>query len=333
MKLQNYINHIAFVVDESSSMSGIRRDLVKVFDNQIAHLALRSKELDQETRVSVYTFGNTVNCLVFDMDVLRMPSIDKFYKPYGWTALLDGTKQAIVDLQKTPQLYGDHAFLAYVLTDGEENRSKTSAQELSKLINSLADNWTVAVMVPDQNGVFEAKKHGFPASNISVWDATSSKGVSEAGSKMNTTIDRYMTGRATGVRGTKSFFELNTNISTKDVQNSLKVLSASDYTVLNVRKDGPIRETVELWMKTPYRNGSSYYQLTKKEKIQANKNILIKNKMSGKVYSGAEARKMLNLPDYEVAVAPADFKDFYIFVQSTSVNRKLIAGTELIVIV
>jgi Mg-chelatase subunit ChlD len=54
---KHLINHIVFVVDESGSMQLLSKDVVKVFDSQIQHLAQRSQELDQETRVSVYLFN------------------------------------------------------------------------------------------------------------------------------------------------------------------------------------------------------------------------------------------------------------------------------------
>jgi hypothetical protein len=76
--IQGLINHVAFVVDASSSMSSIAKDVVKIFDQQIEELKSSSRSLDQETRVSVYTFADTVNCLVFDMDCLRMPSLSEF---------------------------------------------------------------------------------------------------------------------------------------------------------------------------------------------------------------------------------------------------------------
>jgi hypothetical protein len=50
----------------------------------------------------------------------------------------------------------------------------------------------------------------------------------------------------------------------------------------------------------------------------------------GKVYRGPEARKLLGLPDHSVRVRPGDHQ-FKIFIQSTSINRKLLAGTQLLV--
>src|SRR5690349_14651809 len=120
---ENYVNHVALALDASGSMavSGKARALVTVADGLIEYLAARSKELNQETRVTVYTFDERVKCAIYDKDVLRLPSIADFYKIGGMTALLDATLLAIDDLRLTPQKYGDHAFLTYVLTDGKNN--------------------------------------------------------------------------------------------------------------------------------------------------------------------------------------------------------------------
>ena len=101
MKLNNYINHIVFTIDASSSMSGLTKQVISVFDNQIKYLAAKSQAEDQETRVSVYMFGNDVQCLVYDKDVLRLPSLESFYVANGMTALIDGVYTSVTELQQT----------------------------------------------------------------------------------------------------------------------------------------------------------------------------------------------------------------------------------------
>lgn len=219
---QNYINHIALVLDASGSMSRHREQLIKVADDQIAYLARRSKELDQETRVTVYSFDDTVKCLVYDKDVLRLPSIRSLYQIGGMTALIDATLKSQDDLAHTWEGYGDHSFLTFILTDGEENASnggrgiashylaplerKKLITTLSDRLESLPDHWTVAVLVPDQLGKRDAMAFGFPKDNIAIWDATSQQGVEEAVSVIRTATDTYMTNRTMGVRGSRSLF-------------------------------------------------------------------------------------------------------------------------------
>lgn len=329
---QGYINHIVLVLDESSSMRRLRHEVVKVADSQIAYLAARSQELDQETRVSVYTFADTVRCIIYDKDVLRLPSLAGHYNPEGMTALIDATLKSQDDLAQTAQLYGDHAFLTYVLTDGLENRSRNNSVTLLNRLNNLPDNWTVAVLVPDQRGIFEAKKFGFPKDNIAKWD-TSVEGIREVGGKIKAATDNFMTARSTGVRSSKSIFDMSAaNLNRKVVQTVLSELPPNKYQVLDVYNGAPdqIRDFVQRHG-LHYRMGMGYYQLTKRESIQTNKQICVYEKATGRVYSGQQARNILGLPDQEVRVSPQDNPEYDVFVQSTSVNRKLVPGTKLLV--
>jgi hypothetical protein len=332
-KLQSYINNIAMVIDSSGSMSHLSDTVIKVFDSQVKYLAARSKELQQEMRISVYTFASTTTCLCTDMDVLRMPSLKDMYSPGGGTALLDATLLAINDLKEFPQKYVDRAFMIYVISDGENNEGNVSPAQLRTAIQTLPDNFTVAYLAPTQNAVFEAKKCGFSTDNILLWDATSKVGLEKAAEAINNATNSFMQARATGVRGTKNLFNLNTNNLKSDiVTKKLDALDPKDYEILNVRKDGQaIKEFVESW-KLPYVVGSSYYQLSKVEKVQANKNVIVQNKLSGKLYHGDKARELLGLPDHEVKVVPSSFNNYNIYCQSTSVNRKLVANTQLVYI-
>lgn len=331
--LSNIINHITFVLDKSSSMARLRNDVVRVFDAQIAKLAQQSKSLDQETRVTVYLFNGETTCLVYDKDVLRLPSLKNLYETSGGTALIDATLLAIDELGETAQLHGDHAFLIYVLTDGEENRSANGTAVLSKKIKSLPENWTLAALVPNQLGVHDAKKFGFPANNIAVW-STTGVGLEDAGDVVSNATQSFMTSRTLGVRGTKTLFSLDTTgLNKAAVKNSLDALSPTSFMVLPVAREGSvIKDFVESWTKVPYVVGSTYHQLVKSETVQPYKQICIQEKLTGKVYSGDNARNLIGLPaGMTVKVCPANNTVFNIFLQSTSVNRKLVAGTNVIV--
>lgn len=327
---QKLKNNICFCLDSSGSMSHLRESVIAVFNQQIAHLIERSKETEQETRVSVFTFDDNVKNACWDTDVLRTPSIEEFYKIGGMTAMIDATRQAITDLKKIPEMYHDPANLIIVISDGNNNLSNHLASTLKREMAALPDHWTVAFLGPNQEAINQAKMFGFEAGNCQIWD-TSKAGLLEAGQVIKKVTDNFMAGRATGVRSTKNLFTVSTTALTKSVVTAnLDPLPAKSYTILQVRKDSPIKEFVESW-KLDFRQGANYYQLSKPEKIQANKHICIRDKKNGKVYSGDSARSLLGLPNYEVKVGEAHHKDYQIFVQSSSSNRKLIAGTELIV--
>jgi hypothetical protein len=51
------------------------------------------------------------------------------------------------------------------------------------------------------------------------------------------------------------------------------------------------------------------------------------------VFVGDGVRAMVGLPDMEVRVKPDQNPDFDVYVQSTSTNRKLVAGTKVMLLV
>lgn len=342
---QNYINHVALVLDASSSMSHLSGKVVDVADQQIAYLARRSKELDQETRVTVYVFADTVECVIYDKDVLRMPSLKQLYRVGGMTALLAATLKSQRELAQTAQLYGDHSFLTFVLTDGQENASHSCpdapardprelVRSVSELIATQEDNWTLAVLVPDQMGRREAMQCGFPKDNIAIWDATSTRGLEEAGQVIQQATENFMVGRARGIRGSRAVFSTGAEAVNKDTIEAagLTPVDPSEYQLIPVAREAAIRDWVVECGHT-YRTGCAFYQLSKSEKIQARKRIAVLEKKTDRVYTGPEARSLLGLPDTEVRVKPDHNDDFTIFVQSTSVNRKLVPHTRLLLMI
>jgi hypothetical protein len=330
-KAQRLINHVALVLDGSSSMSGHTSNLVRVADEQIRYLALRSEELQQETRVSVYLFADRVECLIFDMDVMRLPSISDLYRASGMTALIDSVVKSQDDLATTSQIYGDHAFLTFVLTDGMENRSRNSWTVLPQYVNG-EENWTVGFLVPDQSGVAYMQRIGVDKGSIAIWDTTSAKGIVDAVSTIRTATDNFMTNRASGVRGTRSVFSTGVDAVNKStVRSTLRALSSRDYSLHPVGSKSRIDEFITA-LGLPFRTGMGYYQLTKTEDIQAQKQVVVVEKSTGKAYAGPEARNLIGLPsDRTVRVKPDYNPEYDIFVQSTAPNRNLLPNTRLLV--
>lgn len=334
-KAQRLINHVALVLDASWSMNGRQADVIRVTDEQIKHLALRSEELSQETRVSVYRFGETtIECLIFDMDVMRLPSADDLYEVlYENTSLLDAIMKSQKDLETTSQLYGDHAFLTFVLTDGQENRSKHySATDLSNHIKRAPVNWSLGFLVPDRQGQRYMERLGVLSDSIAVWDLASATGLNDAASRIRTATDNFMNARTKGVRGTRSVFGTGVDkVNEKTVTTNLTPLDAGSYSVHPVKMATAIRPFVESLGRV-YNQGMGFYHLTKSETIQARKQIIVVEKATDKAYGGTEARHLIGLPDgKEMRVRPDANPEYDIYVQSTSVNRKLLPGTNLLI--
>lgn len=343
LNTQNQIDHIAYVVDASTSMEERTEETILVIDNQTAFLAEMSKQTGRETRVTIYIFSDpdNIKCVVFDKDVLRLPSIREFYKPFGWTALLDATGLAIEDLKMTMQKYGDHAFLLFAFTDGQENRSRrySSAASMANLMGSLDKSWTVAALVPDVNGRLMARRFGFPDGNISIWNVNSATGVQEAGETMKDALTNYSVMRTSGGSGTRTLFSTDpTAVNAASIQAAgLAPLAKGTYQLVPVPKPKPTegvlnKDKERVWEISTfvekinggmYKVGKAYYKLRKQERIQGNKDLAILEIATNKVFVGDGVRAMIGLPEENKTVAP-DFNDKYeIYVQSGSSNRHL----------
>lgn len=326
------INHVVFIVDRSGSMSGLEERVIEAFDRQVLDLGRLSTEMDQETRASVYMFSNDCACVAYDQDVLRMPSLRGHYRVTGNTALLDAVAQAIHELEQTATLHGDHAFLVYALTDGQENAShRITPSKLTTMIRDRTDNWTVAALVPDASGEQAARRFGFLPGNILQWSATA-EGMMAAGQRMSSATVAFMHGRASGQRATGTLFTPDVSaIDQRTVNRTVPRLDPADYALYEVRSPMAIRPFVERETGQAYVIGNTYYCLTKPETVQAQKRLILCHHRTGVAYAGDGVRSLLGLPDYEIRVNPASHPDYAIFVQSTSVNRKLVPGTRLLV--
>lgn len=114
------------------------------------------------------------------------------------------------------------------------------------------------------------------------------------------------------------------------IESSLEEVDDYEFELFNVYQTSYIQEFIENVANRPYRVGSCYYELIKKETVQADKNICIQNTRNGKLYSGKNARKLLGLPNYSVQVEPKLIEGYRVFVQSNSHNRKLLKGQRLV---
>lgn len=334
-KSTNYINHIAFCIDKSGSIrnAGLEKSIISVFDGQIKKLKSRSEELGQETRVSLYLFNDNVECVCFDININNVPSLQSIYRAHGDTALLDCAFQCIDDLKSINNKYGDNSYLCFFISDGENNINNNLSTKLGMVLRDLPENWTIAALAPDFSAVQEYKKLGFSSGNIQIWDV-SNRGLREVGDTIYNSTTNYLMARSSGQVGTKALFTLNADKLDKTVvKRNLEELPVRNYRLLNVNRDIPIKDFVESWTKESYRQGSGFYELTKPETIQPNKNICVQDRLNGRIYTGAQVRKLLDLPNFTVKVNPVTYNSKYdLFVQSNSTNRRLVAGTKLLLI-
>lgn len=256
---QNYINHIALVLDASYSMEHLARKVVKVTDDLVAFLAKKSKGDNEETRITVYSFSDEAECHIWDMDVFRLPSMSGLYSIKGSTALADAIHLTLDDFEMVPEKYGKHDFMAYVLTDGEENVSKGKnghrrgfgripvtvlQEEMSKRFASLPGNRSMLALAPDDRAAGHMYGFGFDKGNVALWDATTEAGLEAAVEKIKVAHTSYIATRATtGVRGTRSAFSVGGQVDAAAIKAAkLTPLPTGDYAIVPVT---PIKDLVQ----------------------------------------------------------------------------------------
>jgi hypothetical protein len=333
----NIINHFVWLLDESGSMNRHRAAVIEFVDGEITRLAARSRDVDQETRITVYTFNsyNGTRCLIYDKDVLRVPSIANLYHPNFQTPLIDATMLVINDTLLTATKYGDHTFWLNAITDGIENVHPERSPMLRNLVNQVlaTDTWTVTAFVPNHQGHELAARYGFPDDNIRIWDPTSAEGVREVAVAMATAADSYYTMRSAGVKSTRRLFA--DVVTAKAVQAKLIPITKGSYTFTPVPGTADDKTRIDEFCQQhfgTYTPGMGYYEFTKTETIQPTKNIAVL--VGDDLYMGTKAamRSLLSLPasNQDLRVNPST-QAHTIFVQSTSMNRNLLGGTRLLV--
>jgi hypothetical protein len=118
----------------------------------------------------------------------------------------------------------------------------------------------------------------------------------------------------------------------------LSPVPAGRFQVLDVDVEAAIADFVRS-QGASFRKGRGFYELTKAEKVQGYKEIVLMDKATGDIFNGDEVRTILGLPPQagrkdaereDVKLKPVDLEKWHVFVQSTSSNRKLVAHTRLL---
>jgi hypothetical protein len=365
--LKNHrVNHVALVIDKSGSMRQHEQTVIRVVDEFVKGLKEESRErVDpstgrkvprQETRISLYAFDHTVECLVWDMSVEDLPSMRDVYRVQGGaTSLIEATVLSLDDLaSEVSQKYGEHSFLQITWTDGIENASGCSEtghmhsspdgyrverpdqlnhwkKRIQTAMAELPDNWTSAILVPNVLSKRKAQEYGFPSGNISMWDAETTQGVEEAIGTMKAAATSFLRGRERGVRGTRSLFAVGQDLDVATVKSVLTPLDGSKYKLLDIKDtdhDREIRDFVEKRMPgVTYKQGMAYYQLGPRVTVQSSKDVVVLDTETDLVYGGPDARELLfggaGRDGGSLSVKAGQNSKLKVFVQSKSVNRKL----------
>lgn len=326
-------NKITLILDASGSMSHVRSKVIETANKLVEKMKTESEAHKQRTEFTLVTFDDDVKFGRFkDVNIKKVEVLNKDdYVIGGMTALYDALGKSITDY-KVSQDYDDEdcSFVIILITDGLENASKMyNHLKLSRLIKEVngTDRFTVTVQTPSGSET-SLTSLGIGRDNITSFTA-SNQGLQESVQKTSDGLTKFYGSRSAGLKSVKSFYTQTdaTQVTKRDLSSLQKI---SNYQIVNVFNVSEIKPLVESFG-IPYTQGCAYYQLTKPETISHKKEVLIQDS-SGNVYSGQHARSLVGLIDgVDAKVTPGNHGQYTIYVQSTSVNRKLMPNTKVIV--
>lgn len=321
------INHFLFVVDMSGSMSPVSNRVIDILSQQMALLRESSAKNNQEARVSIFYFNRDIKCVQYDTDIsnVKINELEQEYRASGNTNLWGSVKKSLVEQQLYPTIYGNHAFIAYFLTDGQDTEKQSRPSEIRSLVNALSNDkseWVFCAFCP-KNSVDDFAACGFSRGNIIDWSD-----IKHVASSIKQGTETFISNRTAGIR-TNSIFTAP-KLEKSDI--SLMVPLKPKPKSYKVTKESYISDFCMAYHGS-YTKGCAYYELTKKSKVQDYKEFLVRDNSNGNIYGGDNARQIVvGYTNGTVVLAPSNDKRYSVFVQSTSFNRKLVPNTLLLVV-
>lgn len=329
--------HVVFILDDSGSMASVEHVAQKVFNKMITDTQQQAAEKNQKTLASVITFGHRVDVVKSHQPIEKLAPLSYYHPVQGSTALFNGLMKGVELLDEVVELktYED-SFLVILVTDGGENSS--SSFNINRAANVIkekqaAGNWTFVFMLPPGGKWDFCNRYGVPLNNVMEWERTQA-GVENMSNVTTSALSEYYNQRSMGARSTCNFFvqpDLS-KVSSAKIKRELRDISQK-CKVYTLTKEEVIKDFVEKKTKKSYMPGMAYYQLMKKEKVQADKNVVLVEKNKPEIWAGPGARDMIGLPiGADAKVEPGNHANYDIFIESNSINRILPRGTKLIII-
>lgn len=127
----------------------------------------------------------------------------------------------------------------------------------------------------------------------------------------------------------------NRDINDYISEDHLTTVPEGRFQELYVEEEESIK-TFILQQGAKFKVGRGFYELTKSEKVGRQKEIILVERETGKMFNGAQVRKMLGLSEqitekgHNEKLKAMHLNKYKVFIQSTSYNRKLMPNTSLL---
>ncbi len=185
------LSHIIFVLDESSSMSSCWDQTISGYNEYLKAQKEDAEKTGIKTLVSLYKFNGYDVRAIFDrQDVAEVTPLTKSnYRPSGGTNLLDamgGVMMKINLLLKEKKKADRESVIITVLTDGEENQSRTFKNSDIKAMVEKAEgkNWGFMFLGANIDAFHAGAAMGFNYNNTMQFDTNNAAATMRSASAM-----------------------------------------------------------------------------------------------------------------------------------------------------
>jgi hypothetical protein len=326
---------VFIVLDQSASMTPDKTATAMKMVYEMAEVLARAEKVawDQKYSITIIPFATHVSPMyrVAPQDLInRWMAIRTEFAQRSvgqMTALRDAIGVALERVQASTA----EAQLVSVFTDGGENSSILwSTARLSALVAKLEATGKLTLTLA---GPKQARDHlsaiGIPVANFRAWDGTEDE-LQQTARATTAALNTYTAQRAAGVTSTGKFYADLTQVTPAGIRaNTKQVQPAQVRTVTRYMAGRAIAD----FYGRDFKPGTHYYQLIKPEYLQDDKDLVILIKDKGEYRQGSRAvRTLLGLPEVgKVRINPGPHTDKYeIYVQSSSVNRKVVEGQQML---
>jgi hypothetical protein len=338
-------NHFIIVLDRSGSMHSLSARAVQAVNSIVTAIKNGAATFNQETTISLYTFSTDVQAVYRRTPAEQAQPMRHMYCG-GGTALFDAVGSSVESFQKDADAKDSNtSYVVIAVTDGGDNASRMyrptddrfypppllGARKFVDVLKELVatDRYTVTFQLPPGYGNNFVATYGIQPGNVREWEQTEA-GVQELVATVERGTQAFFNSRSVGLKSVDNFY-VQTDLSNLKKSDLKKLVDVqARFKAWTVEKEADVKTFVEDHGKK-FVIGATFYALTKKEKVQPQKAVLIQEKGTKAVYAGQEARDLIGLPKgINATVEPGNHANYDIYVQSTSVNRKLVRGTKVL---
>ena len=334
LKFKNPVSkdlNIVMVVDRSGSMASYKNEVVNAVNNQIRIHKEQAKAGGYNAKVAIVTFNEYPSLDIPFTAIDNAGEIDPVtFEARGNTALYDAIAHGIINIQLK-----EGRSLVIVIADGEENSSKTYnlASIASWIKTQLARECVTFAFCVPPGRKYLASQFGLTPESFMEWEGSVQGAVKMDNAIYSGTRSLYSSYNAGATYSTNYFAPQLDNLNPQVVDTNLDEVT-SKYNVHTVNTSNPESLVISNFVNSigkSYSPGKAYYELTKKEKVQDYKNVVLLDKDTRKLYTGANIRSLLGIPNGgTIELNPSFNPKYKVFVKSMSWNRKLVNGTQVL---